>query len=232
MSAILLPFALCCFTLGFALPPTQRVWGFAFGAFLGFALVGMMVFLIHHARQNSGRRVLVLPEGVLFVPPSSGNGTGDVFAWEEIESVHQAVVRSYVNGINVGTSHNYTVRRNDGQEVRFDDIFSDAETLGQTIQRSTFPFLMRRAQSAFDAGQMVSFGKLHVSKQGLGNGRETLPWSAVEAVNVADGVIQVRKQGQWLRWSHCLVSEMPNVAVFLASCNNETVGSRLLANEL
>ena len=220
MSALLLPFALCCFGLGFALPPRQQTTGFVFGSFLGIVLVAMMAILVIHARRSSNRSIRVYPEGLIFIT-LGGNGESDVFAWEQIESVRQQIVRGAVNGVPVGTTHNYILRRNDGKEIRFDDFVTNAETLGATIQRETFPFLMRRVRAAFDTGQTVSFGKLHVSQSGLSDGNETLPWKEVEEVKVAEGVIHVRKHGQWLRWSHAPISETPNVFVFLALCHAE-----------
>ena len=216
LSVLLLPFAGFCFALGFLLPPHQRAFGFEFGSFLGLLILGMMFFGVYRALSNRSRKVIAFAQGFVIM---DANSPGAVFPWNTIRSVQQATTRHYANGVYVSTSHVYRIRRDDGVEIQLDDLIQDVETLGATIQRETFPHILLRARSLYDAGEMLPFGKLAVSHSGVSNGKETLPWSEIEEVKVAEGVVHVRRKNQWLRWSHAVVAQMPNVTVFLALCN-------------
>jgi len=50
----------------------------------------------------------------------------------------------------------------------------------------------------------------------LNNGHELLPWTQVEAVDVKNGFVSVKRQGAWLSWDKVAAAEIPNFFVFQA----------------
>ena len=176
----------------------------------GLACVGIAVWAVTQWLRKRNLRVLVFPDGLAYV---RGRKT-DVFRWDGVESVWQSFQKARPTARAV--YHFYTLRDADGRKAVFKDDLVGIKALGDTIQQEVSARLLPRAVEAFEAGEVIHFGKLGVSKQGLSNGRETVPWEQVEEVKVERGVIVVRKAGQWLRWANVTVGGTPNVFVFLA----------------
>jgi hypothetical protein len=156
-------------------------------------------------------RVQVLSDGLRLIKGAQV----DVCRWEEITHVWQAVTRHTTYGIPSGTTHYYRVQRADGAQFTFTDALGKVERLGETIQRETFPYLLDRAATLYNEGQTVAFGKISISKVGVSNGQELLPWGDVKGIKLDNGVINISKQGRWLAWKSVSVAATPNVFVFL-----------------
>jgi hypothetical protein len=173
-------------------------------------LAGIWVSLT--AFLNRDLRVLAFAEGLVRIK----GGRVDTFRWAEIEAVWQNVTKHYRNGIY----HSYTLRRADGEQLKFNDTLKNVESLGNLIQQETFRRLLPRAIATYNAGGTVVFGKLSVSPQGLSNGKETLSWSEIKGVSLDKGIISVSKQGKWLKWSTTSVADTPNIFVFTTLVGN------------
>lgn len=63
----------------------------------------------------------------------------------------------------------------------------------QNIEQAVIKLHMPRAIAAFQGGQVIPFGPLSVGRQGLGNGRETIPWHELQNVEVKRGYRQVKR---------------------------------------
>ncbi len=74
---------------------------------------------------------------------------------------------------------------------------------------------MPQALDAFRKGNMLSFGPLTVSLQGIGNGRGTLPWNMVQPIILQRGFVIVKQIGQGSNFAKVKVTEVPNLPVFL-----------------
>ena len=160
--------------------------------------------------------VYVCTEGFVFTRGSKV----DACQWNQIESMWQQVTRRYVNGVYTGTDHRYTVRRNDGFEMVFNDRFSKVETLGNTISQEVTRRLFPRVIEAYNAGNTVTFGPLSVSKQGVSNGKELLSWNQIKGIGVNRGIVTVKKEGKLLNWSSVQVAKVPNIFLFMALVNS------------
>jgi len=107
-----------------------------------------------------------------------------VFPWHQAAIVWQSITRNYRNGRYVGTTYLYTLRRVDGYQVKLNNLTKDIAELGPAIA------------------------------QGIGNGREFLPWSQVQAVEMKQGRVAVKKTGTSQDWGTDKVAKMPNFLVF------------------
>ena len=178
-----------------------------FGALFGVGAVWQGVT----AFRNRDLRVVVLEKGLVRV----GGGKTEILRWDDINSVFQAITVHYTNGIKTGTTHVYTVFAQSGQKIVFNDTLKNVEALGATIQREASSRLMPRYTQAYNSGGTATFGKLTLSKAGISNGKDTIPWDQVQAVNINRGQISVRKQGKWLNWAGQTAAATPNLFIFL-----------------
>lgn len=179
-----------------------------------FALLGLvlLVYYVVDFLVHMSWRVYLCDQGFLLM---KGNQP-DVYRWDQIQGMWQEVTRHYRNGIYTGTTHKYTIQRLDGQKVIFNDKFKQVEKLGDALSGAITDFLLPRALASYNAGQVLNFGPLSVSKQGVSNSKETLPWHEIKEFGVNRGYISVRKEGKWLNWSTIAVAKIPNFFVFIA----------------
>lgn len=186
--------------------------GYDMLAVLGGLFMAAAAWRIIGAIRIRDQRIVVLEKGLVRF---DGRKT-EIIRWDEIANVFQAVTDHYVNGVKAETTHVYTVFVKGGRKVVFNDTFTNVEALGATIQSEAMSRLLPRYAQAYDSGKPVSFGRLTLSKAGISNGTETIPWDQVEAVNIKRGRISVRKQGKWLNWAGQTAAATPNLLIFLA----------------
>lgn len=188
--------------------PDAPFWGaylaFGFCALVGLAIVGS--FLI-----NLRLRVYVWASGFI---RAKGHQLY-VRRWDHISSIRQNITRHYTNGVYTGTTHVYTLLATDGTSVTFREPLGDIDHLGTTLVREITRVQLPKAIAAYNAGERLQFGGITVSKEGIGNGKETLPWSQVKDIQVNKGYVSVKKEGKWLNWSSAPVAAIPNFFVFL-----------------
>lgn len=168
-------------------------------------------YMLYRAYVNAGKNVRVYAGGLV----STTRRGSDSFRWDQISATWQQVTRHTTNGIPSGTTHIYTIQREDGRKAIFNDALSHVEQLGKTIQQQTFQHLFPRAVTSYMAGESLNFGKLTINQQGVSNGKELIPWGDVKQVQLNQGVISISKQGRWFKWSNVTVAQTPNVFVFL-----------------
>lgn len=138
------------------------------------------------------------------------------FRWDQIQAVWRKATNHYRNGVYTGTSTCYTIERKDGSQVVLDNHIDGIEKLGKVISARITRLLLPQVIEAFNSGQTITFALLTLDQQGLNNGHELLPWTQVEAVDVKDGFVSVKRQGAWLNWDRVAAAEIPNFFVFQA----------------
>jgi len=137
--------------------------------------------------------------------------------WEDILSMTSAITRHYHNGIYTGTTHVYTLLNRQHQKLVLADSFTRVEEIAAAVETNIFPLLYPRAADQYNAGQMLGFGPVAISKQGLTIGKKTYPWTDVKQVSIHQGRLKVsRKDGGWFSGASAAVSVIPNLHVLLA----------------
>jgi hypothetical protein len=174
---------------------------------------GLIAWIRAIALKNSNLHIYVCDNGLIY---TIGNAAPQPFPWNQVQAVWRSVTRHYRNGIYTGTTFLYTIQRNDGYRIVLNNNIRGIESLGNVISDRITKLLLPQVIQAYTNGQTVSFGALSLNQQGLGNGSEILPWPQVEAVDVKNGFISVKRQGAWLRWSRVAAADIPNLFVFLA----------------
>jgi hypothetical protein len=173
-----------------------------------FMLVGG-VFLSLRAYRNWGLRVLIYEVGLVRLQRSQASA----FFWDEVETVwqkkHKGSLAKFTQGKLV-----YIVRRHNGEEFHFDDSLPEIQRLGSIIKAQTLPHLLARTRDAFHAGRQLDFNKVRVSRDGIGNGTETIPWEMVQQIQFEDERVTINRKGNWLAWFTGAASDIPNPHVF------------------
>jgi hypothetical protein len=139
--------------------------------------------------------------------------TANVY-WDDVTAVWQAKRARQRNGPT--TSATYTILLKNKKKLVLDnERFKNAEGLGDTIQKEVTRRLMPKYIDRLKTGGVAKFGKLSISRQGISNGKETIPWPQVKAVRINNGIININKEGKWLHWSSVMAHEIPNLYIFL-----------------
>lgn len=180
---------------------------------LGVALIVSGITLVVRAFRNRGLRVLVFPEGLVRLH----RGEAQALFWEEIDQIWQKKIegahwaaRAWRGALTL------KVEAADGRRLSFDDSLPRVAELAQILCRQTLPFLWPRAEAAYEAGQTLHFAKLRLSKEGLSQGKETLPWSDVQKVKVNSAQLLIHKKGKWTPSLYFSLADVPNTHVLLA----------------
>jgi Family of unknown function (DUF6585) len=180
-------------------------------AFLGFVFLSGSVFLAVRAYRNRGLRVLVYPEGLVRLH----RGEAHAVFWDEVDLVWQKKPAGAWARLSQGKLI-YSLKRNDGTELHFDDSLPQLPRLGSILQRETLEHLLPRVSAAIDAGSGATFGKVHAGRKGLHNGSETVPWDQLKSLRVEHDRFYIEKRGSWLPWHNGSISETPNFHVLQA----------------
>lgn len=176
-----------------------------------FALVclGLVIYYLIIPVIYRAWHVYVCKEGFVF---TSGK-KHEPYRWDAIASVMLDIRNAKMYGINVGTSHKYTVQRNDGEKLVLNDKFIDVDALGNTVTQEATQHMLPKVMADFNAGQTITFGPLSVNQQGVSNGKNMLPWPEVHGVFVNKGFVTVLQKGKKSSWANIQVSKVPNVFV-------------------
>jgi hypothetical protein len=141
------------------------------------------------------------------------------FRWDEIEAIWQHIVtyrvRLLIFYVPVGTGHKYTIRTTDGETIKLTNSVNKVGELGSLIQEQVLKHMLPRAIDTYNNGGTLQFGKLSISKQGINNGKETIPWDQVRDIQIDEGHIIVKKAGKRLRWAGADVAKIPNPLLFI-----------------
>lgn len=180
---------------------------------MGFSVLVLLggAYSIWQSRHEQDLAIRAFRDGLTY----SHKGKTEAMRWDDMAQV----TMSLINNLNLHTTfYNYTLQSADGRKIAFnynDKAMQNLPQLSDTIQREITNRQLPKAIAAYNAGDTVTFGRLNVSKNGLSNGKETIPWHEVEAVKLQDGAVTVRKKDKWLNWSNVTVGSTPNIYVFL-----------------
>lgn len=161
-------------------------------------------------RQEKEMVIVACRDGLAYVRKSGVQ----IMRWDEVTAVWMSITRHRRSG---NTVHTYRLGNEQNNNLTFIYAVGELENieeLGNTVQKEVTSRLFPKWVQKYNAGETLSFGALTVSKQGLGNGKEVLPWSDVAEVQLRNGHIAVRKQDKWLNWSWATVGQIPNIYVF------------------
>lgn len=103
--------------------------------------------------------------------------------------------------------------------------FSNNGKLAEVIQLECTRRILPRVLTYYQSGETISFGKLTVSKAGIGKHQETLPWDMVKRISLDQGILSIWKHGGLFKWAQIYVAQTPNFWVFAYLVGSETCAS-------
>lgn len=182
------------------------------GILLVFAVLFLStaIYMIFTVIQAANQQVYLFQQGIVI---DKGNQV-QAFPWNQVAEVWQSITRHYRNGVYTGTTYIYTLRRTDGYQVKLSNLTKGIAELGPAVAQGITRELVPRALYSIRTGQTLTYAPFSVNEQGIGNGREFLPWSQVQAVEVKQGRVTIKKaapsRGIWM----AMVAKIPNFLVF------------------
>jgi hypothetical protein len=164
-------------------------------------------------RRASG--VVTFEGGLVIVD----DGRPTVVPWTQVLSIRRKITEYYTIGSRQKarrTAFDITVEIDGRPPYKITDQFQGVEALTARIESEVTNWRLPEAVRRVRQGETLRFGPLGVGPHGIDNGRQTLPFSSVRDVEVADGRLTVRIHGPRPSWSSHAVADIPNVSVFLA----------------
>lgn len=192
-------------------PPSGDTSGmvFASGFLIALALLsfGFMVWMIMRGRSAHAH---LFEQG--FVIARAGKTT--TARWEDVASITQAIT-TVKSDVVERTMYVYTITLANGEKVRVDNTFKKIDKLGDSIQRMSANVLLPRALAAYQSGQSLPFGAISLSKAGVSNGKEAVPWSNIKQITTQSGALIVKRNDKQLAWVKTPVAKTPNFYIFM-----------------
>ena len=189
-------------------PPKVRIPSRVKVGLFGLVLMAGAVLLAFRTYRSRELRVLVYPEGMLYLRPDQARAV----LWDEIDTVRHTKAEGHLM-IFLSSSEAITVSGPRIGELHFDDCLPQIGELAGLIRRHTLGSLLSRAVAAYEAGEPVVFGEIQISREGITKGGRTLPWPDVKEIQFEEEKITVTRQGKWLTWLTASAGEVPNFHV-------------------
>lgn len=146
----------------------------------------------------------------------------EVVRWEEIESVaYGSAMGSAMEQIDPwraikpswhGLEPLCTVRRTDGTELTCRLRRLQTRQLGETVARTSLPYLLPRAMESYNHGAPVSFGALAVGPYGISSGQRSLPWNQYRGYLLTEGALTIWQPGG-VPWVRLPLRQIPNLLI-------------------
>jgi hypothetical protein len=177
----------------FRLPIAKGLWESIAAHATGGIFAASGLFFAVDGIRSTGPRVQVYEGGFV-----AGR---DVFPWDCIEAFFLLRAELDTPGIPVSLTE-YTVRCDDGRQVRFTIGVCQAEILAATIQERINPRLLAKARAEFVGGKQVTFDDASIDAEGLrfadlASGRtKQVGWNELNGVEAGGPSIAVRKIGE------------------------------------
>lgn len=176
----------------------------------------VMAFMQPNLNHRQAAKRLHFFERGLIV--ATGDGPTAVYRWDSL-TVLQSITRRYVYGRYTGTTYIYTLITRDGRQAKVTGFYEKPEEWGPAIQAEITAAQLPGVMAALQSGASLEFGPLVINRGGLATGSRTLPWSEIQAIEVQQGYLRIKRSNGWLRWSAKPVSQIPNFFVFVTAAN-------------
>jgi hypothetical protein len=102
----------------------------------------------------------------------------------------------------------------DGAVHRIPALMKDAVPLVRWIERHCSDPLFHEAKRALDAGEVLTFGKVQVTRESLTIGRASVPWRSLRVVRMQLGRIAFFRWQPVFPWRMVTLDSIPHPAVF------------------
>ena len=194
-------------------PPrrTGDLTGVGLLGMLSLLAVGGGLGLFHRARRTGGVRVYVCPGGL-----ARADETGvDIIRWPEVRTVRWDT-EGRQHELTVTPPVQLVLTREYGPPLGLTEDIARVTELRRLVEEHTLPHLLEEAVEALRDGDMVRFGPLVASPEGITYPGGMLRWGHVGEARVAHGKFFLWHVGRPRRVAEVPRSRVPNLHVLLA----------------
>jgi hypothetical protein len=180
----------------------------------GLGLLATGIYRITVASKNRGTRIYVCSGGLMRI----AGDTSEAMRWDQATTLWEVYSGHSYRGNSSYYLEEYKLLATDGNELAIPKVFSNFKQLGTDIKQQIINHLLPGVLAAFNAGQQIHFGEISVGPHGItfDNGQKTIPWNELGVVNLAGGVVMVKKHGHLLVEKNIPITNIPNACVFKA----------------
>jgi hypothetical protein len=153
--------------------------------------------------RNRHMRVLIFEEGLV----AFQEGRVFVCRWDEIAWVRDEVLMQ-----NDAFIIRCTVMTRSGQQwsLRNDVDLTEVPRILDYLINETKQRLVPRLLAELEAGQVVEFGDLKLSPEGVVHGERVLPWAELKSIASDSFRVTIEQRGAWVTWGTVPNGAVPN----------------------
>jgi len=162
-------------------------------------------------RKRTHDQTVVYDSGLLFM----NRGKITVLPWNRIDRVFRGkrITTRYSGYTDIDTMQIYD---QDENLYRIDANTPKHQRawVCDALERGLVEDRIMQIQDIYERGGELLFGQLKLSKKGIDDGQEILPWSQVEYISVDSDFVSIRMQGRTSTWYSEWGCNIPNVCLF------------------
>jgi hypothetical protein len=178
-------------------------------------------YVLYYACCKWRSQILVYEDGICIVESVRQLDTIEDVSWRDVKYVTEQQVTFLMIVL-----HWYDVHLRDGRKYTFDSIWNRVPELGDIIQTETRNALLPTTIKSINAGELVCFGEISLSVNGLHHCGEVLQWGDFDGIVFdGEGNIIVAQRCQYshyllaipdARWCKIKMKNLWNPYVFFA----------------
>lgn len=185
------------------------LFGPVVGLILWLVLLGLIAI---HLLSQPSQAVGLFEHGIAIF----GHHTINPIRWEGVYSLASDIRKDVFIGIPIRYQGSYTIRTWNNQIYPLSHRIQRVDDLAQKIEEAVSPLLMEKIHQSLSEGHLIPFGALQASQEGLFIKKQPFTWTEIEAIEIENGSLKVRKKGMDRKEAARVpVSEVQNLKIIL-----------------
>jgi hypothetical protein len=132
--------------------------------------------------------------------------------WEEINSIHTAVVRYGLMSLVWGAETTLILYTNNRRKIRLTQVLNDLSSLAETVKHHVYPRLLTEYRRIISQSGSLPFGPLLLTPKGVQRGRDFLSWQDIGKISLRRGRLLIpSRQNQKSSQIRVPVHQVPNI---------------------
>lgn len=180
---------------------------------VGVGLSPALILGVLSLLRTRGTTLAIYPSGIVY----RRAGRLHQLPWPEIQAL---TVSGPWTGLPLLASSGQpvalTIQASEERRVRLTRDLERFDVLVNEVKSRVYPRLQRAYASAFNRGQTLRFGSLHIDNEGIEVGRRRLAWQSVADAQLRDGLLHISaRSGAEQPGFHLAAAGIPNVDLCL-----------------
>lgn len=162
---------------------------------IGLSLIALAAVFAYRAWRAARLRIRLHAGGLAVVRGRRGRA----LLWDDVRALWSRAVRTGLPGLPGRLHFRLEIEARDGKRLRLDDRLEDFASLAEAVKGLVYPPLLEASSRAFNEGQTLHFGPIHLNRAGITDHRSlSYPWDTVSEARLASGrlVIRASREGK------------------------------------